>query len=81
MNDENVCGPGRDTRDVQEVDVILSQAHYRLVAGWVRGCLILDPFDGRAVGCLEGTHIQREKIVVRERIWNHLASAKGKRSA
>ena len=57
VNNEDVRRSGRDTRDVEEVDVVLSQGHHGLIAGRVWGLFNIDPCDWRAVSCLEHTHI------------------------
>ena len=53
VNDEDVCRSGRDSRDVEEMNVVLSQGHHSLVVGWVWGLFIIDPCDRCAVSCLE----------------------------
>lgn len=68
VNDEDVCRSGRDIRNVEEMDVVLSKGHHGLVAGRVWDLLIIDPRDRRAVSCLEQTHVQREHVSVGEGI-------------
>ena len=72
VNDKDLCRSGRDARDVDEVDVVLSQGHHGLIAGWVWGLFLVDPCDWCAVSCLERTHIQREQVSVGKRIWHRL---------
>ena len=53
VNDEYVRRSGRDARDIKEVDVVLSQGHHGLIAGWVRGLFSVDPCKRCAIGRLE----------------------------
>ena len=62
VNNEDFRRSGRDARDGQEVDVVLSHGHHGLITGWVWGLFTVDPCDWCAVSFLELTHIQREHI-------------------
>jgi hypothetical protein len=64
MNNEDVRRSGRDARDDEEVDVVLSHGHHGLIAGRVWGLFLVDPCNWRAVSCLELTHTQREQVSV-----------------
>lgn len=63
MNDENLCRSSRQTRNTEEVDMILSKSQSRLIAASVpRDCFNIIPLFLGTIGSLEEFHIKGEKL-------------------
>ncbi len=65
MNDEDVCIAVRKPRDVNKMDVVLSQSHHGLVSLCIEaGLSDISPCYGAGVRGFFGTHIQKEQLAL-----------------
>lgn len=60
MNDEDVGRAGRDTRDINEVDMVLGEGHDGGIVASVRRSLDVIPAERRASSSSQRTHVEVE---------------------
>lgn len=60
MNDEDVGRAGRDTRDINEVDVVLGKGHDGGIVTSVRRSLDVIPAKSRASSSSQRAHVEVE---------------------